>query len=77
MAKISFSGPSIFFAGTLLLTYTLYSWTSWASGYHEAILSVEDCVMVQWAEHEDRTGDVPSLDLEAEWREECIQYFNE
>ena len=76
MAKQNFSGPSILLAGAFLLTYTFYSWASWASDYQEAILNVEDCVMAQWMEHEDRTGDMPSPDLEAEWREECIQYFN-
>ena len=36
-------------------------------------LNVEDCVTEQWAEFEDRTGTMPSINLEMEWRKECIK----
>lgn len=76
MAKSKISGTSIFVAGAVLFTYTFYSWASWASDYQKAILNVEDCVTAQWIEHEDRTGDMPSPDLESVWREECVHYFS-
>ena len=59
-----------------LISYTLFSWGSWASDYHDAILSVEDCVNAHWTEFESRTGEMPSMELEAEWRADCIVYLS-
>jgi hypothetical protein len=36
-------------------------------------LNVEGCVTEQWVEFEDRTGTMPSINLEMEWRKECIK----
>ena len=59
-----------------LLSYSLFAWGSWAADYQNAILNVEDCVNAHWSEFESRTGDMPSRELEAEWRRECIAYLS-
>jgi len=36
-------------------------------------LNVESCVTERWVEFEDRTGTMPPMNLEMEWRKECIK----
>jgi hypothetical protein len=40
---------------------------------NEAALAVSDCVNDKWEEFESRTGEMPSVELEHEWRKECIE----
>lgn len=71
---LGFSG---LFCLVFSLTWLLFSWGSWAADYQRAILDVGDCVMIQWAEYEARTGSLPSAEMEKEWHTDCVAYFSE
>ena len=68
--------PIWIIACAALFSYTLFSWGSWASDYKEAILNVEDCVNAHWSEFESRTGEMPSVERESEWRNDCAVYLS-
>jgi len=50
------------------------SW--WAGEHKEAVYSVSDCVVDRWSEHEDRTGIMPSVEMERKWWQQCAENNN-
>ena len=50
------------------------SW--WASQHEETVHAAGDCVAKLWLEHEDRTGEMPSVSLEKEWWKQCAESSN-
>lgn len=50
------------------------SW--WASQHQETVHAANECVNELWVEHEDRTGQMPSVDLEKAWWHLCAESSN-
>ena len=55
----------------------IVSLTSWSMHRSEVILSISDCVTAHWTEYEDRTGKMPSSEIEREWYSYCLESFPE
>jgi len=45
--------------------------TTQGSEYREGVHAVSQCVSDHWVEYEDRTGRMPSVELEKDWHKSC------
>ena len=41
--------------------------------YQDQIMSVSGCVSDHWREYEDRTGQMPSVEVEESWHRDCLR----